>query len=148
MLRAHGLERRLATLLICHATLAGDRKASLDSEIDKIKKLPLGLLINKFAETFSPCEDLIEELDNLLFFRNELVHRISDTIIHAAMQVEWEKKVITELIEIRSYFSDAEPLLRPYMEVFNQSFGVSKEKKQEIMHKVYPGIASSIANGV
>lgn len=147
MLRAHGLERSLATLLICHVTFAGDHKASLDFEINKIKRLPLGLLINKFLETFSASEDLIEELDNLLFFRNDLAHRISDTIIYAAMSVDWEKKVIAELVDIRSYFTDAEPLLQPYMEVFNQKLGVSDAKMQEIMNKLYPGIAGSTVSG-
>lgn len=147
MLRAHGLERRLATLLICHEAFAGDRKSSLDSEINKIKRLPLGPLIDKFADTFSASEELIEELDNLLFFRNELAHRISDTIIYAAMKADWERRVITELSEIRSHFIDAEPMLEPYMEIFKQKLGVSDAKMHEIMLKVYPGIESSIASG-
>lgn len=145
MLRAHSLERRLATLLICHATFAEDRKQSLESEINKIKRLPLGPLIEKFVETFPASEELVEELDHLLFFRNELAHRISDTIIYAAMQADWEQRVVTELADIRSYFIDAEPMLEPYMETFKQKLGVSKAKMYEIMLKVYPGIAGSLA---
>jgi hypothetical protein len=141
MLQAHGFERTLATLLICHATFSRDRRKPLDARIAGVKRLPLGPLIDEFVDAFSPDQNLIGELSNLLFFRNELAHRISDTILGAATQSDWEQQVVRELEEIRSYFVDVRPFLEAYMEAFRFKIGITEEQMLELARKVYPGAA-------
>jgi len=141
MLQAHGLEITLGTLLICHATFSPDLRTSRDAKIAQVRRLTLGALIEQFVKVFSPEQNLIEELDNLLFFRNELAHRISDTIVSAATRVNWEQRVLTELEEIRSYFVDVKPLFEPYMEAFRAQIGITEEQMLELARKAYPGAA-------
>ncbi|MDO9014738.1 MAG: hypothetical protein Q7U84_08190 [Polynucleobacter sp.] len=141
MLHAHGLERLLGTLLICRATFSLECKTTLDFRITKVKRLPLGKLIEEFVEAFSPGEELIEELGNLLFFRNELAHRVSDIIIDATTQSNWEEDVVKELEDIHSYFVDFKPLLQPYLNTFQAKVGVTEVQMLELIRKVYPGAA-------
>jgi hypothetical protein len=138
MLRAHGLERTLATLLICKATISNRQRAEQDAAIVRIKRLPLGLLIERFETEFSPSEELTEELSNLLYFRNELTHRISDTICNAAMKAHWHEKVTTELNEISGYFADCRPLLQPHMAACQAELGLTDERIEELVLATFP----------
>jgi hypothetical protein len=141
MLEAHGLERTLGALLICQATFSADDGPRREARIARVNRLPLGRLIEEFVEALSPDKHLIEELDNLLFFRNELAHRISDTILGAAAQSNWEQRVVAELEEIRSYFVEAKPLLEAYMETFLVKIGITESQMMELMRKLYSGVA-------
>lgn len=138
MLRVHSIELTLATLLICQVIFSTDKGGQRESEISKIRRLPLGLLTARFVAEFSPSEALEEELSNTVFFRNELAHRISDTIISAALQENWEEKVIVELNDICGYFSDSIALLRPYKTKFVEMLGLTDKKLLDIVYAVYP----------
>lgn len=142
MLRAHGLERDIATLLICYTTFTPDEVAIREAQIARIKRLPLGPLIDKFVQAFQPTDDLIEELDNLLFFRNELTHRISEMILHAGHEVAWEERVLKELADIQSYFDEVTPFLRPYMDSFRDKIGIGEDRMRELVKKLYPGMVN------
>jgi hypothetical protein len=139
MLCAHGLEHSLATLLICKISLSKVLHNQSKAEVAKIKRLPLGVLIEKFAVEFSHSDQLREELSNLLFFRNELAHRISDSIISAAVEVNWEERIISELEEICGYFRDCRPLLAPYIDHFQSQLGLTDENVIELIRVTYPG---------
>lgn len=136
MLSAHALEFRLSSLLICK--LATSKNAS-DSEVEVIKKLPLGLLIKKFTAEFDPSESLLEELDNMLHFRNELAHRIAIMILREALHSEWEGRLILELQQISEYFCETMEMLTPYVQEYTLKLGLTTEKILELGYEVYPG---------
>lgn len=144
MLRAHGLEQSLATLMICHITFAPGDVSAREARIAKTKRLTLGPLIDQFVQAFSPDEKLIEELDNLLFFRNELAHRISETILYASREITWEERVIRELTDIQSFFDEVKPLLQPYVDSFQEKIGISEARILELAKTLYPGIVGAI----
>lgn len=132
MLQAHSLELTLKTLLIFHLETYSERHVSINDSIVKLNRMTLGMLIDEFLKRFSPNEELAEELDNLLFYRNLLTHRISDFIINKAINPNLYETVINELEEIRGYFIEVKPLLEPYMSAARSKLGVSKEQLLEM----------------
>jgi hypothetical protein len=139
MLAAHRLELTLGTLLVCQTTLEIEPGTKRRSEIDRIGRLTLGQLIKLFISKFSPNEDLQQELSNTLFFRNELVHRISETILNATRSIEWEEVVITEMNAIIGYFADSSKLLEPYITEWKLKVGLTDELFAELVSAAYPG---------
>jgi hypothetical protein len=79
----------------------------------------------------------VEELDNMVYFRNELAHRISNFIVLKATSHEWHDKVIKELGEIESYFNEAQEILLPYIEVCHKKLNLNEEKISEIAFSLY-----------
>jgi len=140
MMAAHSLERRLAALLV---TRAADRRSSKEifhAEQAEIDHLPLGPLIKRFISDFQPEERLVEELDNMLYFRNDLAHRISDLILCAARQEQWEEKVFTELTDITEYFRETREMLEPYAAEWFARHSISKHEVLTKVLAMYPGI--------
>ncbi len=135
MLAAHHLELRLSMFLLCSAIERGD-----PTTCDSFKKLTLGGLIKEFVKRFDPSEKLEEELDNMLFFRNELAHRISDTICRAAIDQGWRERVTKEMIEIEKMFAETNILLNPYMERCHCITKTTDADLKRIIELVYPGI--------
>ena len=139
MLRAHGLERTLATLLICNLTLSQDKDGTQAADIAKVKRQPMGSLITRFIAEFSPSDELQERLSHLLALRNDLAHRISDTIIDSAVSMNWEGQVTSELASISEQFADFRPYLRPYMARAESAHGLNDEKIAKLIQEGYPG---------
>ncbi len=148
MLRAHGLEMELASMLLCNATatsrgqVVGERVTRLTKE--QILRLPLGLLIKHFVAAFSVSEDIADELDNLLFFRNELAHRISRIILKGLSKQDHQgwPQVIRELKDIASFFDDADELLAPYRRASAAALGLTEDELVEAAGRIYPGMAN------
>jgi hypothetical protein len=140
MMAAHSLERQIATLLIVHVTEKTVPGLQREEEIDRIGKITMGQLISRFKLAYSPSDELQEELDNMLFFRNELAHRIVDTVLHATMQREWEGELIQELSEWTEMFHATKMLLEPYSEDWFRKHGIDQSKLLQGFLSIYPGI--------
>lgn len=135
MLAAHHLELRLSLFLLCNA-IERDELTTRDS----FKRLTMGGLVAEFVKRFSPGEELREALDNMVFFRNELAHRISDTICDAAKDTGWREKVTKEMMEIEQIFSGINALLDPYMERCHRITKTTDADLKRITELVFPGI--------
>ena len=135
MRMAHLLESRLVTFLMYHAV---ENNYRIDRV--RIKKMTLGVLSKEFIAKFNPSEQIEEELDNMVLFRNELAHRISDTIVTAAIHEDWPERVVQELTEITSYFQDTLDLLEPYVEKGYRVLNASEEDLLRVVGKLYPGL--------
>lgn len=135
MISAHDLEMQLSAILMCH--LIGNE---VDLTAEQIKRMTLGQLVKKFTNELKPSNVLEEELENMVYFRNELAHRASEIIACAATHIEWHERAIAEFGEIESYFLEAKLLLLPYFEKCYEITKVSKERIYEIARSMYPGI--------
>lgn len=138
MMKAHQLEMHLSTLLLCHAI-----KHKLPGDLSSIKRMTLGALSRGFVEKYNPSDEVAEEIDNMVFFRNELAHRISESIVRAAMDESWHERFVEELGEIEGMFADTINLLDPYMEQCYRSMGVTRDDLLTIAKKVYVGIGAN-----
>lgn len=105
-----------------------------------IKRMPLGALVKEFVAKYAPGDEIEEELDNMVFFRNELAHRIQETIVHATRDTNWQERLIEELGTIESFFNDTEVLLQSYENRVYAALKVSKGALQHIAERIYPGI--------
>lgn len=140
MMAAHSLERCLAVLMIIHVTDRIQLGPERTKAIERIDKLPLGPLIESFCGAYAHTDDLAEELSNMLFFRNELAHRISDTILGATAEREWEDRVIQELTECTAMFRETRSLLEPYSAQWCEKHGINLKQLMEKAFNLYPGI--------
>ena len=138
MMAAHGMEMRLTVFLMCHA-IENNYPIALDS----IKKMTFGVLVREFVKKYKPSEYLEEELDNMVFFRNDLAHRISDTLTRAAAKDDWCDRVIRELTEIEGYFRETDELLNPYMERCHRITKTTYADLRRIAERIYPGMRRS-----
>lgn len=141
MLSAHALERKLRTLLLIHfgeVRLNNNRRTAAT---EQIQRLTMGPLIEQFITAYKVEEHLQEELDNMLFFRNELAHRISDTILGKALEPDWRRRLVTELLEIESYFRETNQSLEHYIDEWLEANGFSKQQIISIGMGVYKGLA-------
>ncbi len=141
MLNAHGLELQLATLLSVRTIFAGGTKDERIRALARIEQQPMGNLIRDFIASYEPSEEIMEELDNMLYFRNELAHRVSRMILIAATKGDWKIPLIKELTEISEMFRDTGRLLEPFMEACRNQVGVPEEIMQELGRHLYPGAA-------
>lgn len=139
VLSAHMLEMRLSLFMECHAVEHGYRASP-----EAIKRMTLGMLVNEFIEKHDPPDSLAEELDNMVFFRNDLAHRISSMIFSRAADADWHDKIIQELIDIDSFFKETIALLNPYMENCYRVLGVTNSQLHSIAGRVYPGLSAAI----
>lgn len=135
MISAHDLEMQLSAILMCHLI-----ENEVDLSVEQIRRMTLGQLVRKFTSELKPSSALEEELDNMVYFRNELAHRASAIITRAATHEEWHERAITELGEIESYFLETKLLLSPYFEKCYEITKISKDKIYEIASSLYPGI--------
>jgi hypothetical protein len=134
MMRAHSLEMKLSTILMGHSIKNKRIPAPM-----KIKQMTFGLLVKTFIQEFRPSDYLEEELDNMVYFRNELAHRISDIVFNAiGGKGEWHEKIIIELSEIESYFAETDELLSPYFQECYEITNTSKETLLNIAQAIYP----------
>ena len=108
--------------------------------LDLIKKMPLGALVKRFNNRLSPGDRLSEELDNMVFFRNQLAHRIADTILQCSSSEQWMLKVTEELNEIASLFEETLTLLSPYIEYCCETLGVTHSEVRMLFDSIYPNI--------
>lgn len=143
MLDAHGLELRLATLLSVRIFFGGGPQDEQSKALTKIEQQPMGNLIRDFITHYRPSEALMEELDNMLYFRNELAHRISGMILLAAKNEDWETPLIKELTEMSEIFNDTQKLLEPFMAECRNKVGVPEETMRELGRRLYPGAANA-----
>ena len=142
MLHAHALEFRLATILSVRIMFVDAPEQERENRIKRIRESTFGVLIKDFVIECAPNEDIQEELDNMLFFRNELTHRISKTILLAAQKPEWEVRVATELEEMSQMFIETEELLEKFVEELRAKIGWKEEIMQEFAARMYPGISA------
>ncbi|MGN6739603.1 hypothetical protein [Dyella sp.] len=140
MMKAHQLEMHLSTLLLCHAI-----ENKLPSGPDHIKRMTLGTLAREFVEKYGPSDYVAEEIDNMVFFRNELAHRISEHIVRATTDEEWHEKFIEELGEVEDMFVDTIKLLGPYMEQCYRFMGATHDDLLAIVNKVYIGARAIVS---
>ena len=140
MMVAHSLERQLATLLIVYVTEKTAPGPQREEELGRIGRITMGQLISRFTVAYSPSEELQEELDNMLFFRNELAHRIVDSVVSATMEKEWEGKLIQELSEWTEMFRETTKLLEPYSEAWFRKQGIDRNKLLQNILSIYPGV--------
>lgn len=134
MLAANSLESELCMYLMCYA-IEGNYAIP-----KSIKRMPLGALVKEFVAKYAPGDEIEEELDNMVFFRNELAHRIQETIVHATRDTNWQERLIEELGTIESFFNDTEVLLQSYENRVYAALKVSKGALQHIAERIYPGI--------
>jgi hypothetical protein len=141
LLTSHQLEMRLSMLLQCHAV-----EHDYPAPQEAIKKMTLGVLVNEFIEKYDPPDSLAEELDNMVFFRNELAHRISSMIVHRTAATDWHDKVMQDLIDIEVFLRDTNELLNPYIEHCYHVLGMTKHQVRRIAQRVYPGLEGALSN--
>lgn len=141
MLDAHGLELRLATLLSVRVILAGGTEDEQSRTLARIEQQPMGCLIRDFIATYEPSEEIMEELDNMLHFRNELAHRVSRMILFASTNKDWESHLITRLTEMSEMFSDTEKLIEPFMAEYRNKVGVPEATMHELAQRFYLGVS-------
>lgn len=139
MLTAHGLELRLTTLLSIRIVLDGGAENEQRRALAKIEQQPMGGLVRDFIAIFEPSEDVMEELGNMLYFRNELSHRISKMMLLSASKGDWEAPLILKLEEMSQMFIDTERLLEPFMVEYRSKIGVPEETIEELGRRFYPG---------
>lgn len=132
MLRAHALERRLASLLFAKTGSEG------------IHKLALGALVNQFIAMFVPHKDIAESLRNLVAVRNSLTHRVSDKMLAAAKEKDWEPQLLSDLTSISSTFKDVTDILEPYINGWFTENGHDREKALRDYAARYPGIEPKV----
>ena len=78
----------------------------------------------------------------MVFFRNELAHRIQEMIVRSTVEVSWTGRVIEELGTIESYFSDTAVLLKPYEDRVYSTLNVSKATLHSVAQRLFPGICA------
>jgi hypothetical protein len=80
----------------------------------------------------------------MLYFRIELAHRILDTVTNAAMETDWEKKLIAELLDWAEMFRDTNELLEPYSNDWLKSHDINSNVLLKDLLLVFPGFAPTI----
>ncbi len=140
MIASHSLEGHLKSLLVTHAHDQKLSKLDFDSEKVKLDRLTLGQLIAKFCAAFNPTESLQEELENMLFFRNELAHRFAEIVLSAATERNWEVKLVTQLHEWTQMFKETQQLLEPYKAAWLAKHEIDLSSLVERSIEFYPGI--------
>lgn len=133
MMSAHKLELKLLAIVSCYPERLPEKCTA-----ESVGKMTFGALVNLFVKCFNPPEELIEELDNMIYFRNELAHRISNLIILRAKSYEWHEAVIKELGEIDSYFKETREMLSPYIKECHKKLNVTEEKINKIAFVINP----------
>jgi hypothetical protein len=146
ILMAHSLEKHLAALLTCHATDLKLSKLEMARELEKVSKMTMGQLAAKFCEIFNPDENVREELGNMLYFRNDLTHRISNSMLFAARERDWDTKLLQELSEIAQMFVETRQLLKPYSEKWLAENQINMNEMVLKLLAFYPGISKRAAN--
>lgn len=141
MLYAHGLEKRLSALLIANTVDQKKSREDTKEEIASIDRLTLGSLIKRVASEYELSDDLLEELDNMLSFRNELAHRISNQLLAATREQAWEEKTVVELGEIATYFRRTSAALSPFVSEWFSNNGFDQAEILRRALTQYPGIA-------
>jgi len=142
MLSAHALELKLTTLLVLRLDAVDISERQLEAKTAQIKRLPLGPLIKRFIAEYRVEDELCEELDNMLYFRNELAHRISDSVLGEALDPGLRYRLVTELLEIQSYFQEKSAMLKPYVDEWLHANGLTRQKLVSIGMTVYKGLES------
>ena len=139
MMGAHRLEKKLSLLLVERATDTCPSSDLREQAIKAIDRLTLGPLIDRFLTEFAPSENLVEELDNMLYFRNKLTHRISDMVLNAAnRQTQWTSRLVEEIENISTYFSETCALLEPYSKEWMDGKGITQERLDKVWARLFP----------
>ena len=147
MMGAHRLEKKLSLLLVQRATDICPSGELRDQEIKAIDRLTLGPLINRFLTEFSASENLAEELDNMLFSRNELTHRISDMALNAAdRHTQWTSRLIEEIENISTYFSETCALLEPYSKEWMDGKEITQERLDKVGARLFPNAHMNLSD--
>lgn len=133
MMNAHKLELQLLAILSFYSEKLPEKCTA-----ESMNKMTFGALVNLFAKCLNPPERLIDELDNMVYFRNELAHRISNLMILGAKSYEWHETVIAELNEIDSYFKETIEMLSPYIKECYKKMNLTEEKINEMAFVVNP----------
>jgi len=129
VMAAHRLELKLVSLAATRRVSNPTSTPSLfDDDLSGLGKPTLGRLIEYVIAEFDVPEQLEEELDNMLYFRNRLVHHISNMILLAARKPRWRARVIRELAEIEGYFHATSREIDKMLDDWLHSTGLSRKK--------------------
>lgn len=134
VLEAHQLENWLVLLLATNELSSDkDKVNEFEDSFKKLKRLTLGQLINRSIIEFNFSEYWQEELDNMLFFRNQLIHDYSWEITSSMMETDGQIKLLEELNNIRSYFSETtDEIKNRVVKIFSDSHGIPRDSIEEV----------------
>jgi hypothetical protein len=132
-LEAHRLENLISVLL---ATRIIEKKENYENCFKEIKGLVLGRLIKRLLYEFDIPAYWQEELDNALWFRNKLIHRISDDVSYVILKHGNSAKLVEELYEIYGYFKETSEYIESLVFKWLDEKGITKEKMQTVVQKL------------
>ncbi len=81
----------------------------------------------------------------MLYFRNRLVHRISDDMLLAALKPGWKDRLIRELGEIEGYFHETNSEIEKMLGDWLVSNGLSWDKLQELATLIWRDVQENVA---
>ncbi len=145
MMSAHSLEGKLAALLIARESGESYTKTQFQTKREKIDKLTLGTLVERFLMEFEPTNEVTHALKTIVPIRNELVHRISKYILHATLITHWEEGVVSELLKITDSFLEVISKLQPFTDYWLSEIRIEYEELFQAELAKHPGISAQIA---
>ncbi len=134
VLAAYSLEQTLYVLLVIRLPKAvvSNKRETFDHEQKKLQKLTLGRLVERVIAEFEIHDHWQEELDNMVYFRNRLVHSIAVDITTSVLRHGNKQRIVEELEEIRSYFIETNREMRKILFACLEPNGLTEEKVNEI----------------
>jgi hypothetical protein len=108
-------------------TKLSDQHHDFNHQFNKITKHTLGMLIGRVLQEFDIPEYWQEELDNALWFRNRLIHQITEDASIAILRDGDVTKLIEELSDIYGYFKEANEYIDELVYAWFAKRGVRKE---------------------
>lgn len=137
VLAAHALERTLISVILINTIdLKNIEKICAGKEIKRLKKLTLRNLIREVTQCIELSEYWREELDNMLFFRNLIVHEISDLIINGLLDKKSKYEISEKITEIKSYFTETNEYFSNLIYMWLEENGFNKELVIQTIKKV------------
>lgn len=136
VLKAYQLENSLVLLLTTKLIDEfGDESSDFQKAQEKVKRLTMGRLIDRVLKEFELSDYWGDELDNMLYFRNELVHNISWEIQSSRVEPNGKERLVEYLSEIQSYFVETNTEIMRLVFQWFEEHGISKEKLYKIAAK-------------
>lgn len=133
ILQSHSLELSLKNLLF---TKLADKQLSegrFKSEVARIKRLTMGRLIEEVIANFEISDYWQEEFDNALFFRNRLVHQISEALLNSHFKEDGKTRLVSEIEDITRYFRESKAEIERIIDQWLSLNGIEKSKLLEIV---------------
>ncbi len=136
VLAAHRLETTLYTLLSVHFSEVSGSNKVLCQEREKLSKMTLGNLVERVISEFHISEYWQEELDNMLYFRNRLVHQIATDLSSSFLRHGSKQRIVEELERIRSYFVETDEEMERMLFDCLAAKGITKEKIDKVVTQI------------